>query len=77
MKCWQIYVNCLLKLCVFFQDDEAEPQLTKSSFTVKLMKIDAGKKVAIIKEIKNILEGMNLVQVRLKTNKFELLYFYS
>jgi large subunit ribosomal protein L7/L12 len=33
-------------------------------FTLKLMKYDEAKKVALIKEIKNQLEGMNLVQVR-------------
>ncbi|KAG8181686.1 hypothetical protein JTE90_019224 [Oedothorax gibbosus] len=45
-------------------DEESEPQLTKSSFTVKLMQIDSAKKVAVIKEIKNIIEGMNLVQAK-------------
>lgn len=35
----------------------------KTSFTVKLMKFDEKQKVALIKEVKNLLEGMNLVQV--------------
>lgn len=36
----------------------------KSAFTVKLVKFDDGKKVALIKEIKNVVEGMNLVQAK-------------
>lgn len=36
----------------------------KSSFTVKLAKFDDGKKVALIKEIKKIIEGMNLVEAK-------------
>ena len=36
----------------------------KSAFTVKLVKYEDGKKVALIKEIKNIVEGMNLVQAK-------------
>uniref|UniRef100_A0A2L2YFS2 39S ribosomal protein L12, mitochondrial n=1 Tax=Parasteatoda tepidariorum TaxID=114398 RepID=A0A2L2YFS2_PARTP len=46
------------------EDDESEPQVTKSSFTVKLMKFDASQKVAIIKEIKSLIDGMNLVQAK-------------
>ncbi|VDP88593.1 unnamed protein product [Echinostoma caproni] len=46
--------------------DEAEEQQTsvKSSFTVKLMKFDASKKVPLIKEIKQIVPDMNLVQAK-------------
>lgn len=46
--------------------DEAEEEQapTKSSFSVKLMKFDAAKKVALIKEIKNIMPEMNLVQAK-------------
>merc|ERR1719167_1361471 len=36
----------------------------KTIFTVKLMSFDAGKKVALIKEVKNLMEGMNLVQAK-------------
>lgn len=36
----------------------------KTSFTVKLTKFDEKQKVALIKEIKNLLEGMNLVQAK-------------
>ena len=42
----------------------AAPTAVQTSFTVKLQKFDAAKKVAVIKEIKNIIEGMNLVQAK-------------
>jgi large subunit ribosomal protein L7/L12 len=35
----------------------------KSAYTVKLTKFEDTKKVALIKEIKTLVEGMNLVQV--------------
>jgi large subunit ribosomal protein L7/L12 len=35
----------------------------QTEFTVKLMKFDETKKVALIKEVKALIEGMNLVQV--------------
>lgn len=43
--------------------DEA-PKATKSSFKVKLVKFDEAKKVALIKEIKTVVENMNLVQAK-------------
>merc|ERR1719499_2633772 len=42
----------------------AAPTAIQTSFTVKLEKFDAAKKVALIKEIKAIVEGMNLVQAK-------------
>jgi large subunit ribosomal protein L7/L12 len=45
------------------QEEEA-PVAVQSSFTVHLEAFDAGKKVALIKELKNQLEGMNLVQAK-------------
>merc|ERR1719391_1953185 len=45
-------------------EEAAASQVVQTSFTVKLNKFDAAKKVAIIKEIKNIVEGMNLVQAK-------------
>lgn len=36
----------------------------QTSFTVKLMKFDEKQKVALIKEVKSLLEGMNLVQAK-------------
>lgn len=45
------------------EEDEA-PKAVKSTFTVKLMKFDEKQKVALIKEIKSLLEGMNLVQAK-------------
>ncbi|CAI6366740.1 unnamed protein product [Macrosiphum euphorbiae] len=47
------------------QDEEDEVATTvKTSFTVKLMKFDDKQKVALIKEVKNLMEGMNLVQAK-------------
>merc|ERR1712098_790164 len=46
------------------EEEEAAPVAVQTSFTVKLTKFDPSKKVAIIKEIKNLVEGMNLVQAK-------------
>lgn len=46
------------------EDEEAVPQKVKTIFTVKLMKFDEKQKVALIKEVKNLMEGMNLVQAK-------------
>ncbi|CAH1180332.1 unnamed protein product [Phaedon cochleariae] len=46
------------------EEEEAAPKAVKSSFTVKLMKFDEKQKVALIKEVKNLLEGFNLVQAK-------------
>ncbi len=46
------------------EDAEEEQAPTKTSFAVKLMKFDSAKKVALIKEIKNIVPDMNLVQAK-------------
>lgn len=43
---------------------EEVPESTKSSFTVKLLKYEDTKKVAVIKEIKSIIDGLNLVQAK-------------
>ena len=45
------------------QKQEEEPTL----FTVKLVKYKDDSKIKLIKEIKTIMEGMNLVQVSLCT----------
>ena len=45
------------------EEVEAKPR-EKTIFSVKLAAFDAGKKVALIKEVKNLLEGMNLVQAK-------------
>ena len=39
------------------------PKEEQTLFTVKLIKFDAAKKVALIKEIKSQISGLNLVQV--------------
>lgn len=46
------------------QDDEGSAGGVKSAYTVKLTKFDEGKKVALIKEIKKLIEGMNLVEAK-------------
>ncbi|XP_055842941.1 39S ribosomal protein L12, mitochondrial [Episyrphus balteatus] len=45
-------------------EEEAAPKKVQTSFKVKLVKFDDKQKVALIKEIKNLLEGMNLVQAK-------------
>ncbi|KAK0047072.1 39S ribosomal protein L12 mitochondrial [Biomphalaria pfeifferi] len=46
------------------EEEDVAPKREKVNFTVKLMKFDAGKKVQLIKEIKNLIEGLNLVQAK-------------
>jgi large subunit ribosomal protein L7/L12 len=46
------------------EEEAAAPVAVQTSFTVKLTKFDPAKKVAIIKEIKSLVEGMNLVQAK-------------
>nr|VZI19912.1 unnamed protein product [Spirometra erinaceieuropaei] len=46
------------------ETEEVEQAATKTAFTVKLVKFDAAKKVALIKEIKALLPDMNLVQAK-------------
>ncbi|XP_052845746.1 50S ribosomal protein L7/L12 [Drosophila gunungcola] len=45
-------------------EEEAAPKQVQTSFKVKLVKFDEKQKVALIKEVKNLLEGMNLVQAK-------------
>ncbi|XP_064651135.1 large ribosomal subunit protein bL12m-like [Lineus longissimus] len=46
------------------EEEEVATKKEKTSFTVKLIKFDASKKIQIIKEIKNLVAGMNLVQAK-------------
>ncbi|VDM02473.1 unnamed protein product [Schistocephalus solidus] len=46
------------------ETEEVEQVATKTAFTAKLVKFDAAKKVALIKEIKALLPDMNLVQAK-------------
>lgn len=46
------------------EDDGTVQANVKSSFTLKLMKFDDSKKVALIKEIKKLVEGINLVEAK-------------
>ena len=45
-------------------DDGAAQSGFKNSFTLKLTKFDETKKVALIKEIKKLIEGINLVEAK-------------
>lgn len=45
-------------------EEEAAPKKVQTSFKVKLVKYDDKQKIALIKEIKNLFEGMNLVQAK-------------
>lgn len=45
-------------------EDGAAASSVKTSFTVKLTKFDDTKKVALIKEIKKLVEGINLVEAK-------------
>lgn len=45
-------------------EEEAAPKKVQTAFKVKLVKFDEKQKIALIKEIKNLLEGMNLVQAK-------------
>uniref|UniRef100_A0A6B2EB43 Putative mitochondrial ribosomal protein l12 n=1 Tax=Phlebotomus kandelakii TaxID=1109342 RepID=A0A6B2EB43_9DIPT len=45
-------------------EEEVAPKTVQTAFKVKLMKFDDKQKVALIKEVKNLLEGMNLVQAK-------------
>lgn len=46
------------------EEEEVAPKKVQTSFKVKLVKFDEKQKVALIKEVKNLLEGMNLVQAK-------------
>lgn len=46
------------------EEEEVEPKKVQTSFKVKMLKYDETQKVALIKEVKNLLEGMNLVQAK-------------
>ncbi|CAH2264774.1 54S ribosomal protein L12, mitochondrial [Pararge aegeria] len=45
-------------------EEEATPKAVKTSFTVKMTKYDEKQKVPLIKEVKSLLEGFNLVQAK-------------
>ncbi|XP_070495043.1 uncharacterized protein mRpL12 [Chironomus tepperi] len=46
------------------EEEEAAPKTVKTSFKVKMTKFDEKQKVALIKEIKSLFDGMNLVQAK-------------
>ena len=66
---YKIFYSSIFKLTVsiisIIQDEEESTVKTvQTAFTLKLNKFDDSKKVALIKEVKNIVEGLNLVQVK-------------
>ncbi|KAH9414774.1 mitochondrial ribosomal protein L12 [Dermatophagoides pteronyssinus] len=46
------------------EDADAASKTVQTAFTLKITKFDEGKKVALIKEVKNLVEGLNLVQAK-------------
>lgn len=46
------------------EDEEVAPKREKTAFTVKLVKFDDAKKITLIKELKNIIPDINLVQAK-------------
>ncbi|XP_076650136.1 mitochondrial ribosomal protein L12 [Halictus rubicundus] len=46
------------------EEEDIEPQVVQTSFTVKLTGFDETKKIALIKELKNILPDCNLVKAK-------------
>ncbi len=60
---FQTFLIPYLSKFLFKEEEEAPKPKAQTSFTVKLTKYDETKKIALIKEIKNVVEGMNLVQV--------------
>ncbi|KAG5347461.1 RM12 protein, partial [Acromyrmex charruanus] len=46
------------------EEEEVEQKRVQTEFTVKLMAFDDKQKVALIKEVKNLLPGTNLVQAK-------------
>lgn len=46
------------------EEEDAGPKKVQTSFKVKMVKFDEKQKVALIKEIKSLMEGMNLVQAK-------------
>lgn len=53
----------IFKICCQKDEDGEGAKGVQTAFTVKITKFDDAKKVALIKEIKNVVEGLNLVQV--------------
>lgn len=62
------HVQCLRKpnslFCFQEEEEEEAPKREQVSFTVRMLSFQADKKVQLIKEIKNLMEGLNLVQVQ-------------
>lgn len=46
------------------EEDEAPVKKEKTHFTVKLTELKAAEKVKLIKEVKNCIQGLNLVQAK-------------
>ncbi|XP_061188416.1 large ribosomal subunit protein bL12m-like [Saccostrea echinata] len=46
------------------EEEEVAPKREKNAFTVKLVKFDDSKKITLIKELKNIIPDINLVQAK-------------
>lgn len=55
------------------EEEEAPAKKEKTHFTVKLTELKAAEKVKLIKEVKNCIQGLNLVQVRVMSTKHNIL----
>merc|ERR1711892_632623 len=60
----KVYSEKISKKVEEEEEEAAAPVAVQTSFTIKLTKFDPSKKVAIIKAIKSLVEGMNLVQAK-------------
>lgn len=55
------------------EEEEAPAKKEKTHFTVKLTELKAADKVKLIKEVKNCIQGLNLVQVSLLQSPFRII----
>ena len=58
-----IYIYIYIDIYLSLKAEEEESAPKQSLFSVKIDRFDDSKKIALIKEVKKIMEGMNLVQV--------------
>ena len=63
MVCVMVCVGIFCVVCVLLLQTE-EPVVEQTEFTVKLVRFAPESKVKVIKEVKSLIEGLNLVQVR-------------
>lgn len=66
-SCDEVLSHCtyplLVYLCIWLLTQSGAKEEEPISFTVKLVKYADDSKIKLIKEVKSLVEGMNLVQV--------------